>query len=183
LIDPSKIGYGEAEKRFATPFADALATDKAFRKWVLERTEFADFAGEARLLHEEMKARRSGIAQTWWRSHFTEKCRCFGCSGKETDLLTIFENDRGTRFAVHFEVKQPADRFKDEDLQGARYPVRAACWAARPPRNVLPHQHATTALLFSEKNRERDAKHLLYFRTLITFESIRANFPQATPAD
>jgi hypothetical protein len=45
----------------------------------------------------------------WNLSHCTEKCRCQGCSGQETDILAIFEAATGTRFGLHFEVKQPAD--------------------------------------------------------------------------
>lgn len=172
--------YGRIERQYAEPFADALATDLNFRSWVLNQTEFAEFANSARLLHEEMGTKRSKTAQNWWRSHYTESCRCLGCRGKETDLLAVFEVSPDLRFAVHFEVKHAGDKFEDDEIQAAGYPIRASCWVARPPKAIIPHKRATTALLYSEKNAERDKPYLLYFRTLITFESIASRFPNAT---
>jgi hypothetical protein len=176
------VGYGEKERQYAQPFAEGLVSDAAFRGWVLRQTEFASLADNARLLHAEMKQRRSGASQNWWRSHYTEACRCPGCSGKETDILAIFEAESGCRFAVHFEVKHPTDKFKKDGVQSRGYPLRASCWIAKPPSNVLPHHLATTALLFSAARAEEFAAHLPYFKTLITFESLRQNFPQATVA-
>jgi hypothetical protein len=174
------LGYGERERRYAEPFASALVTDAAFRAWVIAQTVFASFASDARLLHEEMKQRRSAISQNWWRSHFTESCRCAGCSGKETDLLAIFETATGFRFALHIEVKHPADKFKSDGIQSRGYPIRASCWAANPPQNVVRHHQATTVLLFSSSKAYEYAAHLPHFATLITYEALRANFPHAT---
>src|SRR5258708_37973507 len=61
------------------------------RAWVLGKTKFARDAPVARILDREMLAKRSANAASWWRSHYSEKCRCDGCSGRETDLLAIFE--------------------------------------------------------------------------------------------
>lgn len=169
--------YGTIEFKYAEPIAQALVNDAAFRKWVLLKTEFANSAEDARLQHEEMRGWRSGVATNWWRSHFTEKCRCQGCSGKETDLLAIFESRAGIRFALHFEVKHPGDKFKPDGVQSRGYPLRAQCWAANPPANVLPHHQASTVLLFSEKRRAEFAAHLPHFKTLITFEEIEKAFP------
>jgi hypothetical protein len=173
------VGYGETERRFAQPFADALANDPAFRHWVLQQTEFASFAAGARLLHEEMKERR-GVSQNWWRSHYTEACRCDGCSGKETDLLAVFETETGFRFALHIEVKHPWDRFKGDGVQSKGYPLRAKCWTENPPAAVLPHHQATTVLLCSSDKTGEYFPHLQHFKTLITFEEIRKYFPHAT---
>src|SRR4051812_15413435 len=108
--------YGSTEDTYAEPFSRALVEDSAFKSWVLSRTEFANMA-DARLLHSEMKAWRENATAEWWRFHFTEKCRCDGCSGKETDILTIFEDRSRLRFALHFEVKHPADKFKANGIQ------------------------------------------------------------------
>jgi hypothetical protein len=176
------MGYGEYERRYAEPFANALVARGGFRSWVIAQTEFANFAGDARLLHEEMKRKRSAAAQTWWRSHFSEACRCDGCSGQETDLLAIFETSTRFRFALHVEVKHPTDRFKGGGRQSRGYPLRARCWSIKPPAAVLPHHLATTVLLYSAaKHTEYDA-HLGCFGALITFEALRANFPHATAA-
>lgn len=172
--------YGPIEFRYAQPFADALVRNNEFLQWVLSKTEFASFAVGARLLHEEMAARRR--ATTWWRSHYNPTCTCLGCGGKETDILTVFEATDHTRFAIHFEVKHPTDRFNPDGVQSRGYPLRAACWALKTPPTVVPHTLATTALLFAEARRNEYEPHLAHFKTLITFEEIRANFPEATPA-
>jgi hypothetical protein len=132
----------------------------------------------ARLLDEEMKAWRGNASAEWWRFHFTEKCRCDGCSGKETDILAIFEHTSKLRFALHFEVKHPNDKFKYDGIQSRGYPLRAQCWTTNPPARVLPHQKASTVLLFSETRRAEYASHLPPFRTLITLEDIERKFPE-----
>ena len=168
------MGYGEREYFYAKPFADALVDHHAVRSWVLSKTGFAEHADTARLLHEEMAARRSTAAQNWWRSHFSEACRCDGDKGRETDLLAVFEGDGGFRFAIHFEVKHPGDVFHPG--QAAAYPLRAQCWATdgRTPKGVVPHSAATTALLCSRSGITKYASQLEYFGTVITFEEFNA---------
>lgn len=172
--------YGSVEFTYAEPFANALVADPAFRSWVLQRTKFAVFAEKARLLHEEMKAQRSGSSATWWRSHFTEKCRCQGCSGQETDILAIFETATGMRFSLHFEVKQPTDKFSTKRDQAANYALRAKCWAISAPKAVVPHADAATVLLCTALKLVEYSPHLSKFGTVITFEEIAGTFPQAT---
>ena len=173
------MGYGAIELMYAEPFANALVDDPAFRAWVLQQTMFSTFA-DARLLHREMQMQRN--AKYWWRSHFTEACRCQGCSGQETDLLAIFETETGFRFALNFEVKHPGDRFKQDGRQAASYPIRAQCWAGRTPAKVLPHSMATTALLCSDTKLIEYAAHISHFASVFTFEEIKRRFPGASPA-
>ena len=174
--------YGSLEYTYAEPFANALASDAGFRSWLLRRTKFGVFADKASLLHEEMQTRRGKGSATWWRSHYTEKCRCQGCNGQETDLLAIFEASAGLRFALHFEIKQPTDRFPANKDQAANYALRAACWAISPPKAVLPHSDAATALLCSASKLTEFAAHLPNFGSVITFEDVAAAFPHATIA-
>lgn len=169
--------YGSIEFAYAEPFAEALATDPAFRAWVLRQTKFAALADEASLLHEAMRAKRGKSTATWWRSHFTEKCRCPGCSGQETDLLAVFEAKDGTRFALHIEVKQPTDRFPATKDQAANYALRAECWIRTPPKAVVPHSDAATLLLCSASKLAEYASHLPKFGTVLTFEAVAASFP------
>ncbi len=169
------MGYGRLELSFAEPFADALASNQIFRAWVLSRTKFAELADSARVLDREMVTRRS--ARYWWRSHYTESCRCFGCSGQETDMFAIFEARTGLRFALHVEVKHPGDKFNPQGHQAASYPVRAKCWVERPPKAVLPHQDATTVLLYSVSKIDEFSPHLSHFDSAITFEYVAKAFP------
>lgn len=172
--------YGSLEYAYAEPFANALVSDAAFRAWVLRQTTFKAFAEEALVLHEQMRARRGKSSATWWRSHFTEKCRCQGCSGQETDLLAVFEAPSSLRFALHFEVKQPTDRFPATKDQAANYALRAKCWATLAPKAVLPHSDAATVLLCSAAKLTEFAPHLPKFGNVITFEDVAAAFPSAT---
>jgi hypothetical protein len=167
--------YGSVEYTYAEPIARGLQTNAFFRTWLISRTEFADMS-DARLLDSEMKAWRGNSSAEWWRFHFTEKCRCAGCSGKETDILSIFEATSGVRFAIHFEVKHPQDKFEKDGVQSKGYPLRAQCWVTNPPTNVLPHNKASTIFLFSEKKRQKFEAHLACFKTLI-IEEVRKAFP------
>ena len=173
--------YGALEFAYAEPFANTLERNAEFRSWVLRQTKFAESAESARLLHDEMRSKRSAVSATWWRSHFTEKCRCPGCSGQETDILAIFEAiPAGTRFALHIEVKQPPDTFPSQKDQAAHYALRAQCWAASAPGAVLPHSDATTMLLCSKSKLAEFAPHLPKFGSVITYEDIATRFPKVT---
>lgn len=172
--------YGSVEFAYAEPFADALAADSAFSSWVLRRTKLAPVADVAILLHDEMRARRSAKADSWWRSHYTERCRCQGCSGQETDLLAVFDVAGRARVALHVEVKQPADDFPKNKDQAMNYALRAACWVRSPPLAVLPHHAADTLLLYSASRRSDYALNLPKFGAALTFEEVAREFPQAT---
>jgi hypothetical protein len=172
--------YGLEELRHAKPFADALVSNPTFKAWVLKKTKFAEHAHDAQLLHREILARRRRGTKYWWRSHYTESCRCFGCSGQETDLLAIFETAKGLRFAIHIEVKHPKDGFTKGGNQAAAYPVRALCWVSKTPPAVLPHTAATTGLLCSETKLRDYAPHLEHFKAVITFEDAWKNFPDTS---
>ncbi len=169
--------YGSHEYKYAAPIAQALIEDAPFRQWVLSQSEYSDWS-DAKLLHQEMAQHRGNATAEWWRFYFTEKCRCLGCSGKETDLLAIFESASKVRFALHFEIKQPTDDFKADGIQSRGYPLRAQCWAISPPKRVLPHNRASTGLIFSEARRADYAHHLGHFNSLITFEDIEREHPQ-----
>jgi len=168
--------YGSLEYKYASPIAAALIDNVIFREWVLSRSEFREYT-DARLLHREMALHRGNSSAEWWRFHFTEKCRCLGCSGKETDILAIFETTAQVRFALHLEVKQPTDKFKSDGIQSRGYPLRAQCWAAKAPAKVLPHHQASTGLFFSETMRAEYVEHLDNLKALMTFEEIETDFP------
>lgn len=172
--------YGSVEFAYAEPFANSLVADPSFRTWVIRKSKFAAFAEGARLLHEEMRTKRSKNSATWWRSHFTEKCRCKGCSGQETDILAVFEAVTGMRFGLHFEVKQPTDKFIATKDQAANYAIRAKCWAASAPLAIVPHADAATVLLCSAGKLSDYAPHVSQFGSTITFEEIAISFPHAT---
>ncbi len=168
--------YGGIEWQYAEPIARALVEEQDFRIWVLSHTQFAGYAPEAKLLHNDMKALRTPSAETWWRSHYTEKCRCPGCSGQETDLLAVF-NAGQTRFALHFEIKRPGDVFPHNKDQARNYSLRAYCWTKSPPPRILPHDHAATLLVYSEDQRFDFLPHIEKFDASFTFEDASVALP------
>jgi hypothetical protein len=175
------VKYGALEYAYAAPIAAALSMDSKFGEWVFSRTKFDATSKGARVLAEEMKSRRSKAATDWWRSHFTEKCRCDGCRGQETDLLAIFELESGRRVAIHFEVKQPTDVFHAG--QGRAYALRAACWIRNAPKAVVPHDDAATILLCSADRVATYGTEPREFDAVITFEDIVAAFPGVIPRE
>jgi hypothetical protein len=175
------LRYGGLEFQYAEPFANGLVGDLEFRSWVLSQTKFGGVAQTATVLHKEMAAKRSAKAENWWRSHFSERCRCPGCSGQETDLLAIFEAPDRDRFALHFEVKQPTDHFPKGKDQAANYALRASCWVANPPAAILSHGDAATVLLCSQARLRGYGDQPRKFDSVITFERIAAEFPNWAP--
>jgi hypothetical protein len=163
--------YGARELLFVQPLVARLENDEAFRSWILSRTPFAAEAEGAELLNEEMLAKRSPKAGTWWRSHYQHACACAGCAGRETDLLAIFALRSGRRVALHIEVKNEHDRFAPG--QAAAYPLRAKCWVNQTPKRVIHHDDAAT-LLFCSRTRlssyDQDAGS---FDAVITAEEMR----------
>ncbi len=169
-------GGAEIEFKYAEPFAEALYENSDFRNWVLGQTVFARFE-KVRLLLDEIVKKRSPGTPYWWRHHYTHKCTCPGCDGRETDIFAVFETDTDFRFALHIEVKHPEDKFKAGGDQASAYPIRAQCWTKKTPDKVPRHDDAATVLLFSEGKREEYSESLNYFNTLITFEVINRKFP------
>lgn len=173
--------YGALEYAYAAPIAAALRDSPEFLAWILRRTKFSASSIGARLLAEEMKSRRSSAAADWWRSHYSQKCPCDGCKGKETDLLAVIELADQRRVAIHFEVKQPADVFHTG--QGRAYALRAACWVRQAPKAVVRHEDAATILLCSEQRLPTFGAEVGQFDATVTFEEIARAFPSVLPLE
>jgi hypothetical protein len=169
--------YAHKERAYAEPFANELVANSTFCEWLLTHAGLGARATGCRVLNEEMKARRSKSAATWWNSHFNGRCQCEGCrGGRETDLLAIFELQDGKRFALHIEFKQPSDKFHKG--QAARYALRADCWIEANPPLVVPHSEAGTMLICSASRIESYANELDLFGSVLTFDDVTAAFPQ-----
>ncbi|HET8750576.1 MAG TPA: hypothetical protein VFM42_07530, partial [Sphingomicrobium sp.] len=180
--DHSSHRYGHLEHDYAEAFAEALCEDEAFRDWVLFRTRFAEIRN-THVIRDEMHSLRKSSAAPWWKNYFTYSCDCFGCEGgRETDVFAVIEDEVGSRFALHVEVKQPTDRFDPAVEQAKRYKMRAACWAANAPPTVPAHSQACTLLLCSAAKLCVFANEIGPFDLVITFEEIARSFPNATPS-
>jgi hypothetical protein len=174
--------YARNEKKYSAPLADGLRLNVCLRTWILRQTKFAAHADSARLLDAEMMRCRTVKATNWWASHFRTDCDCFGCKGgKETDLLAVFEGKAGFRFSLHFEIKHPGDQFKIAQRQPDAYKIRAACWIARAPSTVLPHQDAETILICSPSRLHNYNTHAARFDRAISIEQIAEAFPTVLP--
>lgn len=176
---PDRAIYGYKEHVYADAFANALCNDVLFLSWVLNGTKFTDSVGLT-VLREEM-VRKRPKAKFWWKNYWTGSCTCLGCSGSETDIFVVCGSERGERFALHIEVKQPTDRFDPAKRQGERYRARAACWAANPPKTVPEHSDAATLLICSEDKLATFVDEISMFDRTITFETLREKFPAAVP--
>lgn len=174
--------YAHLEKRYSTAIADGLKDNLAFRAWVLCQTKFASFP-EAKLLDAEMWSKRTRSAESWWGSHFQYPgCDCFGCKGgKETDLLAIFEVP-ALRFALHFEVKHPGDKFDPKRKQPEAYRARAECWVKKAPNTILTHQDTAIVLICSPSRLQGFDTHSASFDHVIPLERIAEAFPGLTPS-
>lgn len=171
--------YGHKEHVCADAFATALRDDPDFLQWVLAQTPFAGRDG-VRVICDEMIAKRPK-AKFWWKNYWAGRCKCFGCSGSETDVFLVFEDVSSRRFALHVEVKQPTDRFDSAKRQGERYRARAACWARAAPPKVPDHEEAGTILICSMTKLDAFADEVSKFDATITFEAIAPRFPNAVP--
>lgn len=120
-------------------------------------------------------------AKFWWKDYWAASCKCFGCSGSETDVFLVLEDASSRRFALHIEVKQPTDRFDPAKRQGERYRARAACWARAAPKTVPSHAEAGTMLLCGAGKLDAFAAEVSKFDTTVTFEAIARRFPHAVP--
>lgn len=57
--------YAGVELTYAEPFARAVVGQAAFRAWVLGRTRFPPWVGEAVFFHEAMTSKRTKAAESW----------------------------------------------------------------------------------------------------------------------
>lgn len=176
--------YGSIEFTYANPIASTLVSSVSFRNWFVAKTCFAEHAPAARLLWQEQWAKRTPGSLDWWRSYWTTRCFCGGCGQRETDLLAVFETPRQFRFAVHVEVKSPADRLGKDQVES--YARRAECWAGRgrAPKTVVLHDAATSFLVCAPSFLIRfpDARR---FPAIATYAEIEAQVetPYPSPPD
>ena len=161
------------EHTYCEPFAEALAEDKAFRIWVLQRAGLGDFSMSARCLREEQRVKRPG-AMFWWKDYYCHesRCNCDGLAGRQIDILAIFQDSMDRTVGLHIECKHPKDRFKNS-AQARGYKKRALCWGPEglQPNTVLSHGEAVTVLLCDRNHRHIDAD-LAAFDTVLYFDEI-----------
>jgi hypothetical protein len=144
-------------------FAEGLADNRDFQRWLLSSGRFARHAGKARLLIDEQKsARRS--AKHWWKHWW---CKLPDGSENETDIFLVFEVE-ATRFALHIEDKPPHGRL--ELRQATDYRRRAAFKS--DSMDWLNYSDFEVLLLAPAEFIDRYSECAAQFDRVITYEEI-----------
>jgi hypothetical protein len=171
----TKLPAGAWEEfRYAKPIADGIVEDDSFRRWLISQTRFSSSAGDARSLWKEQLERRAPGTPHWWRHYFVGKksCACKQCGERETDILAVFENSVGFRFALHVEVKSPRDKLSID--QAKNYKTRSECWSGREKshKTVLQHDEATTMLVCSSEFARTEMSKISEFDVVLGFDEV-----------
>jgi len=144
-------------------FAEALADNPDFQKWLLSGGRFARHAGRAKLLIDEQASARKS-AKHWWKHWW---CRLPDGSESETDIFLVFEAG-GHRFALHVEDKPPDGEL--ELRQAADYRRRAAFKSNS--KDWLNYSDFEVLLLAPDEFIKRHSECSSQFDRVITYEEV-----------
>lgn len=160
------MGIREVELDHA--FAEHLECAPEFQHWLLSKTRFRRFAGDAELLASEQAAARS--AKHWWKHWWT---RLTDGTESETDIFAVFETSAGGRFALHIENKPPHGKLLIK--QAADYRRRAIQMAGQA--RFLQYDDFATILLAPLTFIQRNAEATAQFDTLLSYEELADFIP------
>jgi hypothetical protein len=176
--------YGRVEHGYCEPVAEALAGDPEFARFFMARAGVVDWADSFVCLKQE-QARLRTSGKYWWKNVFCSesRCECPNLSGREIDILAVFQRDDGERLGIHIECKHPGDKFSNG--QAARYRERLLCWTrdGKGPRTI-PRHHSAVAILICSRDHRHDAGDVSQFDGVIFFDEISArlpNYPETAP--
>lgn len=169
--------YGPIERRYCAPVAEALSSDSNFARFFFESAKRLDWASRTRCLKDEQEALRTS-GRYWWKNVFCSesRCTCPNLSGREIDILAVFERSDGRRLGMHIECKHPGDTFRP--VQAARYRERLSCWTlpGKGPRTI-PQHHEAVAILICDRIHRHDAADTSHFDAVIYFDEIASRIP------
>lgn len=149
-------------------FAETLAENLEFQRWLLSNGRFSRHADKATLLVEEQTHARKS-AKHWWKHWW---CELPDGSENETDIFLVFEVE-GSRFALHVEDK-PAHG-KLELRQAVDYRRRAAFKSNAV--DWLDYSDFEVLLLAPAEFVERHSKCAAQFDRVITYEQVACFVP------
>jgi hypothetical protein len=169
--------YGSVEHGYCEPVAEALASDPEFARFFMMRAGVGDWAESfVCLKQEQAQLRTSG--KYWWKNVFCSesRCECPNLSGREIDILVVFQRMDGERLGLHIECKHPGDKFSKG--QAARYRERLSCWTkdGKGPRTI-PRHRAALAILMCGRHHRHMADDVAQFDGVIFFDEISARLP------
>jgi hypothetical protein len=169
--------YGPIEHRYCEPVAEALANDIGFASFFMQRAGRENWSNEFRCLNREQALMRTS-GSYWWKNVFCSesRCTCPNLSGREIDILAIFESSDGERLGLHIECKHPKDKFSKG--QAARYRERVACWtqSGKGPRTIPAHGDAV-AILICDRTNQHSVEDVAQFDATIFFDEIATRLP------
>jgi hypothetical protein len=157
------------EDELCAAFAERAKKSPTFVTWLLQKTKFAPFAYNTRLLHEEQVAIRP--RKQWWRHwwcHVPELKK-----DRETDIFMVFERTDGARFALHIENKR--DNYRFNEGQAAAYTPRAIHMSNKV--EYLNYADFSTVLLAPRRFRERFASDCALFEVFIAYDEVAQFVP------
>ncbi|WP_146740147.1 hypothetical protein [Hyphomonas sp. GM-8P] len=178
-----KAMYGRIEHRYCEPVAEALASDRTFAQFFMERANIKGWGEAFRCLKDEQENLRKS-ARFWWKNVFCpeSRCQCPNLRGREVDILAVFERLDGVRLGMHIECKHPKDIFSEG--QAERYRERLSCWtkSERGPPTIPAHEEAV-AILICDRANNRSASDLAQFDAIIFFDEIAARIAEYPMAE
>ncbi len=158
-----------SEKELDHELALLLRDNPDFQKWFLGKTKFAKRLSKCVLSRSDHPWTTVTIEVTSAVTGETERIRRQG----ETDILVVFEDDSGKRFALHIENKIAGGRFTNHQPEG--YPKRAEKWVGQEKYGNYTEWQAilVAPVEFKERFSEQAAK----FNVYISHEEIAEHVP------
>lgn len=153
-------------------FADEVVASNDFLKWVIEQTKFKGLVDQVILLNEEQaKEKPLKKPENWWRHWW---CELEDGSQSETDIFLVlgFKNN-SKRIALHIEDKPPHGKFTPN--QYLNYAKRAEFMANKD--KYMNYSEYTTVLLAPQSFIDSNSDTVVYFDSLISYESVSKFLP------
>lgn len=153
-----------SEKEFDHELALLLRDNPKFQEWFLGKTRFANRPSKCILSRSDHPWTTVTIEVKNAATGKTESIRRQG----ETDILVVFEDDSGERFALHIENKIAGGKFTKHQPEG--YPKRAEKWVGQ--EKYGNYTEWETILVAPVEFKERLSEQASRFGVYISHEEI-----------
>lgn len=157
------------EKALDHKLALALRDNTEFRMWFLSKTKFAGRTAQCVLARSDYPWTTVTLES---RNEETGELEYIRRQG-ETDVLVVFQDETGRRFALHIENKIHGGTFTQYQPEG--YPERAKKWIGHEKYGNYTEWEAVLVAPLEFRNRVQDK--LSFFGALISHEEIAEHIP------
>lgn len=158
-----------SEKELDHELALHLRDNPDFQKWFLGKTRFASRPSKRILSRSDHPWTTVTIEVKNSASGKTKRIRRQG----ETDILVVFEDNSGERFALHIENKIAGGKFTDYQPEG--YPKRAEKWVGQ--EKYGNYTEWETILVAPVEFKERLSEQAARFGVYVSHEEIAEYIP------